>query len=73
MEHNLSVLFQLHLHSRLKTWLQWIGQRQDEKHLHVGFGAPYIRDLMVFLRKRLLGVYVTNASLSTKSTHTLIA
>ena len=28
LEHGLSALLQLHLHSRLDTWLQWIGQRQ---------------------------------------------
>ena len=27
MEHHLSALLQLHLHSRLNMWLQWIGQR----------------------------------------------
>ena len=27
-EHCLSALLQLHLHSRLNTWLHWIGQRQ---------------------------------------------
>ena len=26
LEHRLSALLQLHLHSRLNTWLQWIGQ-----------------------------------------------
>ena len=33
LEHRLSALIQLHLYSRLKTWLQWIGQRQlqDQK------------------------------------------
>ena len=28
LEQRLSVLLQLHLHSRLNTWLQWNGQRQ---------------------------------------------
>ena len=28
LEHPLLALLQLHLHSRLNTWLQWIGQRQ---------------------------------------------
>ena len=28
LQHRLSVLLPLHLHSRLKTWLQWIEQRQ---------------------------------------------
>ena len=47
----LSPLLQLHLHSRLNTWLQSIGQRQlqDETRsiLVLEFGAPYIRGLMV--------------------------
>ena len=28
-------LLQLHLHSRLSAWFQWIGQRRDEKHLSI--------------------------------------
>ena len=45
LEHRLSALLQLHLHSRLNTWLTWIGQLQDEtRNIKVlGFGAPYIR------------------------------
>ena len=33
LEHRLSALLQLHLHSHHNTWLQWVGQRQlqDEK------------------------------------------
>ena len=39
----------MHLHSRLNTWLQRIGQRQlhDEIHLLLGFSAAYIICLMV--------------------------
>ena len=52
LEHRLSALLQLHLHSRLNIWLQWIRQRQlqDEKRsIYVlWFGASYIRDFMVF-------------------------
>ena len=44
---------QLHHHSRLNTWLQWIGQktiaRRDEKHLSLGFGESYTRGLMVYV------------------------
>ena len=44
LEHRLSALLQLHLHSRLNTWLQWIGQRhlQDETgNIFFWFGEPY--------------------------------
>ena len=51
LEHRLSALLQLHLHSQLNTWLQWIGQRrlQDETiNIYVwGFDASYIRELTV--------------------------
>ena len=53
MEHRLSALLQLHLHSRLKTWLEWIGQRQlQDKTGNVSvwqFGASYIRDFTVHI------------------------
>ena len=48
---NLSALLQLHLHSRLNTWLQWIEQRQlqhEKRTISVlGFGVTYIRDFVV--------------------------
>ena len=48
----LSALLQLHIHSRLNTWLQLIGQRQlqdETKIIHVlEFGATYIRGLAVY-------------------------
>ena len=51
LEHRLSALLQLHLHSQLNTWFQWIGQRQlqDETRMIWGleFGATYIRDFTV--------------------------
>ena len=57
LEHRLSVLVQLHLRSRLNTWLQWITQRrlQDETRniLVSGLGAPYIRDFMVCMDSRM--------------------
>ena len=38
----------VHLHSRLNTWLQWIGQRQLQDEMRniklLGFSAPYIRE-----------------------------
>ena len=45
----LSALLQLHLHSRLNTWVQWIGRRQlqDETHLSFGVRASCIRDFTV--------------------------
>ena len=47
----LSVLLQLHLHSQLNTWLQWIGQRQQQaetRNIYIwGMDASYIRDMMV--------------------------
>ena len=51
LEHRLSALLQLHLHSQLNTWLQWIGQRQlqdETRSIYVlGLGASYIRELTV--------------------------
>ena len=51
LEHRLSVLLQLHLDSRLNIWLQGIRQRQAQDSTRIfevlGFGVPYIRDLMV--------------------------
>ena len=49
LKHRLSALLQLHLHSRLNTWLQWIGQRrlQDEMRIILGIRASYIRDFTV--------------------------
>ena len=45
------MLLQLHLHSRLSTWLQWIGQRQlqdEARNISVlEFGVTYIRDFRV--------------------------
>ena len=52
---------QLHHHSRLNTWLQWIGQKrlQDEmRHIYVlGFGAPYIRGLTVLIHGLLFPTF----------------
>ena len=51
---------QLHLHSRLNTWHQWIGQRQLQVS---GFGATYIRCLTVVLKSLTNEiVHRTNAS-----------
>ena len=54
LEHRLSALLQLHLHSQLNTFLQWIDQRQlqdETRNIYVwGLGVPYIRDLMVYSR-----------------------
>ena len=51
--HRLSVLLQLHLHSRLYAWLQWIGQRQlqdETRNIYVlWFGVPYISGLTVYI------------------------
>ena len=51
LEHRVSALLQLHLHSRLNIWLQEIRQRQPQDSTTIfkvlGFGAPYIRDLEV--------------------------
>ena len=52
LEHRLSALLQLHLHSRLKIWLQWIEQRQLQEEtrniLALGLGALYIRSFAVY-------------------------
>ena len=46
-------LLQLHLRSRLNTWLHWIEQRQlqdETRNIQIwGFGVPHIRDFMVIL------------------------
>ena len=46
--HRLSAVHQLHLHSQLNTWLQWIGPRQlrdETRNINVlGYGASYIRE-----------------------------
>ena len=51
LEHRLSALLQLHLHSQLNTWVQWIGQQQLQDETTdikvLGFGAAFIRDLTV--------------------------
>ena len=47
----MSALLQLRLHSRLNTWLQWIGQKQlqdETRNIYVlVFGVSYIRGLAV--------------------------
>ena len=47
----LSALLQLHLHSRLNAWHQWIEQSQLQEETRnsqgLGFGAPYISGLVV--------------------------
>ena len=52
LEHRLSALLQLHLHSRLNTWLQRVGRRrlQDEMRIIsiLGLGASYIREFTVY-------------------------
>ena len=44
-------MLRLHLHSRLNTWFQWIGQRQLQDETRIiyfsGFGASCIRDFTV--------------------------
>ena len=66
LEHR-SALFQLHLDSRLNTWLQWIEQRQlqgETRNIYVlGFGISYIRGLTVYSRT-IDGVYVINQTVS---------
>ena len=51
MEHRLSALLQLHLHSPLNTWVQYIAQRQLQAKMRniwvLAFGASYIRDFAV--------------------------
>ena len=48
---SLSALLQLHLHSQLNTWLQWIGQRplhDETRNIYVlGLDVSYIRELTV--------------------------
>ena len=49
----LSALLQLHLYSRLITWLQCIGRRQAQDGMRIievlGFEASYIRDFTVYV------------------------
>ena len=47
----MSALLQVHLHSQLNTWFQWIGQRPLQVKMRnisaLGFVVTYIRDLNV--------------------------
>ena len=56
------MLLQLHLHSELNTWLQWIQQRQleDKKHLSFEIGVTYIRDSIIYIPFPLLILMVTH-------------
>ena len=68
LEHRLSALLQLHLHSRLNTWLHWIGQRQlqdETRNIQVwGLCASYIWDFTVITLKWFIKkVIVTITSL----------
>ena len=53
LEHRLSALLQLDLHSRLNNWLQWVVQRQLQDETRtiqvLQFGATYSRDFTVLL------------------------
>ena len=60
-----SVLLQLHLHSQLNTWFQWIGQRQLQDrtgNIEVfGFGVTYIRGLTVVFIHNLVTDILTSS------------
>ena len=64
----MSALLQLHLHSRLNTWLQLIGQRQLQDKTRgmqsLGFGTAYIRDLTVYLNEPRIIMITTHSALS---------
>ena len=66
LEHRLSALLQLHLHSLLNTCFQWIEQRQRQDETRIikvlGFGESYIRDFTVRLS-------CTNPSIWRSATH----
>ena len=51
-----SAMLQLHLHSRLNTWLQYITQIQAQDQMRdisvLRFGAPYARDFTVVYIKQ---------------------
>ena len=57
LEHRLSALLQLHLHSRLNIWLQGIRQRLPEDSMRIfhvlTFGAAHIRDLTVYWNRAI--------------------
>ena len=61
LEHRLSALLQLHLHSRLNTWLQYIVQRQLQaktRNIQVlKFAASFIRDFTVLLMQQQTYTY----------------
>ena len=52
LAHGLAAVPQLHLHSQLNTWLQWIGQRKLQNETRsiciLGFAAAYIISLTVY-------------------------
>ena len=58
LEHHLSVLLLIHLHSLLNTWLQWIGQRQLQdmtRKFKFGIGVLHKRFDGIYLK--LLGLW----------------
>ena len=61
LEQRLLVLLQLHLHSRLNNWLQWIEQRQLQYETRIikvlRFGASYTRDFTAWT-SLLLGIVI---------------
>ena len=58
----MSALLQLHLHSRLNTWLQWTGHRQlhdETRNIEVlGFVATYTRGLTVVSVWMVIFIYL---------------
>ena len=52
-----AALLQLHLHSRLNTWLQCIGQRQLQDKTRNIFSAAYSRDFTVFNIRCFVGLF----------------
>ena len=65
LEHRLSALLQLHLHSPLNTWLQYVAQRQLQAKTRniwvLGFGASYIKRFYSTCTRRLHWLYITVA------------
>ena len=72
MEHRLSALLQLHLHSQLNTWRQWIGQRQlqdETRNVYaLGMGAAYTRELTIFHKIYTHGLCYLVAVVSSQAT-----
>ena len=68
LEHRLSALLQLHLHSRLSNWLHWIGKRQlNDETGNIKFG-----DLMPLILEISWYIFLSHVTIFGFYSHFLI-